>query len=42
MLSVIDSTSNEFLAIGDPAATIIQCEDCLFLAVVQINEICIL
>lgn len=39
MLSVIDSTSNEFLAIGDPAATIIWCEDHFFLAVVQINEI---
>ena len=39
MLGVIDSTSNEFLAIGDPAATIIRCEDRFFLAVVQINEI---
>ena len=38
-LGVIDSTSNEFLAVGDPAATVIRCEDRFFLAVVQINEI---
>ena len=38
-LSVIDSTSNEFLAVGDPAATVIRCEDHFFLALVQINEI---
>src|SRR5260221_3915206 len=35
----IDSTSTEVLSVGDPAATIIQCEGHFFLAVVQINEI---
>ena len=36
----IDSASNEVLSVGDPAATIVQCEGRFFLAVVQINEIC--
>lgn len=36
----IDSTSTEVLSVGDPAATIVQCEGRFFLAVVQINEIC--
>lgn len=39
--TVVDSTSKELLTTGDPAATIIQCEGHFFLAVVQINEICI-
>jgi hypothetical protein len=36
----IDSASNEVLSVGDPAATIIQCEGRFFLAMVQINDIC--
>ncbi len=35
----VNSTSKEVLSIGDPAATVIQCEGQFFLAVVQINEI---
>jgi len=37
---VVDPTSKELLTVGDPAATIIQCEGHFFLAIVQINEIC--
>lgn len=36
----IDSTSTEVLSIGDPVATIVQCEGRFFLALVQINKIC--
>ena len=39
-VSGIDSASTEVLSVGDPAATIVQCEGRFFLAVVQINEIC--
>lgn len=37
--TVVDSTSKEFLTIGDPVATLIQHEGHFFLAVVQINNI---
>lgn len=37
--SVIDSTSEALLSIGDPAATVVQCDGQFFLAVIQINEI---
>ena len=36
---LIDSTSNAILSIGDPAATVVQCEGLFFLAIIQINEI---
>ncbi|KAH9022277.1 hypothetical protein EDB85DRAFT_2293264 [Lactarius pseudohatsudake] len=36
---VIDSTSKGLLSIGDPAATVVQCEGQFFLAIIQINEI---
>jgi len=36
----INSASNKVLSVGDPIATIVQCEGHFFLAVVQINEIC--
>ncbi|KAI9431976.1 hypothetical protein H4582DRAFT_1821850 [Lactarius indigo] len=36
---VIDSTSKGVLSIGDPAATIVNCEGQFFLAIIQINEI---
>ncbi|KAH8980974.1 hypothetical protein EDB86DRAFT_3133864 [Lactarius hatsudake] len=36
---VIDSTSKGLLSIGDPAATVVQCEGQCFLAIIQINEI---
>ncbi|KAN0128293.1 hypothetical protein V8E53_013877 [Lactarius tabidus] len=34
-----DSTSGTLLSIGDPAATVVQCEGQFFLAIIQINEI---
>jgi hypothetical protein len=37
--NLIDSKSKSLLSVGDPAATIIQCEGQFFLAVIQINEI---
>jgi hypothetical protein len=36
---LIDSTSDALLSIGDPAATVVQCEGQFFLAIIQINEI---
>jgi hypothetical protein len=39
-ITSINSASNEVLSVGDPVATIIQCEGRFFLAVVQINDIC--
>ncbi|KAH8979718.1 hypothetical protein EDB86DRAFT_2814351 [Lactarius hatsudake] len=36
---VIDLTSKGLLFIGDPAATVVQCEGQFFLAIIQINEI---
>ena len=36
---ITDSTSDSRLSIGDPAATIVQCEGQFFLAIVQVNEI---
>jgi hypothetical protein len=37
--NLIDSTSKSLLSVGDPAATIIQCEGQFFLAIIQINKI---
>ena len=37
--TVVDSTSKEFLTVGDPVATLIQCKGHFFLAVVQMNDI---
>ena len=37
--TVFDSTSKEFLTVGDPVTTLIQCEGQFFLAIVQINDI---
>ena len=37
--SLIDSTSEALLLIGDPAATVVQCNGQFFLAVIQINKI---
>ena len=36
---LVDSTSEDLLSIGDPAATVVQCEGQFFLAIIQINNI---
>ena len=37
--ALVDPTSEALLSIGDPAATVVQCEGQFFLAIVQINDI---
>ena len=36
---IVDATSKALLSIGDPAATVVQCEGQFFLAIIQIIEI---